>query len=105
MISAAGVASHAKFSPRERWPVYAAALTTSSGRKTRKPVAAASPIPSTTESARSRFDMILSIDHRHRVDLDQAARVGGKPHHLHGRGGRLGVAEIFRPHPVERVLV
>ena len=24
-----------------------------------------------------------SIDHRHRVDLDQAARVGGKPHDLH----------------------
>src|SRR6266567_3175582 len=34
-----------------------------------------------------------------------AAGIGGKPHHLHRRRGGLGVAEIFAPHPVERILV
>src|SRR5262249_15101896 len=46
-----------------------------------------------------------SIDHRHRVDLDQTAGIGGEPHDLHSGGRRLGVAEIFAPHTVERVLV
>src|SRR5262245_10543437 len=57
MIRAAGVPSHAKLPSNGRCPLYAAMLTTSIGKKTRKPVAAASPIPSTIDSGRSKSDM------------------------------------------------
>ena len=53
----------------------------------------------------SRSANFRSIDHRDRVDLDEAARVGREPHHLHGRGRGLGVVEIFRPDAIERILV
>jgi len=45
------------------------------------------------------------IDHRDGVDLDQATRIGGEPHHLHCRRCRLGVAEELGPNAVERILI
>src|SRR5580704_14973039 len=46
-----------------------------------------------------------SVDDRHSVDLDQAARVGGEPHHLDRRRRRFGIAKIFAPDAIERVLI
>ena len=46
-----------------------------------------------------------SIDHCNRIDFDQAARIGSKPHHLHGRRRRLGIAKILGPNAIERVLI
>src|SRR6185436_1230654 len=46
-----------------------------------------------------------SIDDSHRVDLDDAARIGSEPHHLDRRSRRLGIPEILSPDAIERVLV
>src|SRR5580704_15341298 len=46
-----------------------------------------------------------SIDDGDGVDLDQAARIGGEPHHLYRGRGRFGIAEILAPNLVERILV
>jgi hypothetical protein len=52
-----GVASQTKLSSNGRCPVYAAMLTMSIGRKTRKPVAAARPTPRTIDIGKSKFSM------------------------------------------------
>src|SRR5262245_23945094 len=51
ITSEGAVPSHAKLSPNGRYPVYAAPLTMSIDKNTRKPVAAASPMPRKIDSA------------------------------------------------------
>ena len=46
-----------------------------------------------------------SVHHCHGIDLDETTRIGGKPHHLDRCCRWFGVAEIFRPNTIERVLL
>jgi len=45
------------------------------------------------------------INHGGCVDLNKAARIGREANDLNRRRRRLGLAEIFRPDTIERVLI